>query len=1132
MLLTRPRCSWIPPVILGTCVSLIVARPVQGACRPCRRHDEINITAVAHGDWFNPGFWGSAYKGIEYAQEVYGIQVAAVDNINNDYAAIAQLIESNALVSDYLSTTVIENVTIGDAVRRVAAAGRFVITFNAGWGYFPSLGAAQNHIGQDDYDSGYQSGVYMATSGVKLGLCIDHEPGDTAAASRCQGYRDGMRHLNASVLPDLFVDETQATSGQAALQQIVNQNPSLAGIFTLNTAVAASVVAMNLPKRVGTTGIMLGTSDVDARSIQAVINGQLAFIIDQQEFMQTFLPTQLFMLDYMAGVRVSSSYLKSGPSFITRENVIEYNCLTNSSATGCPPQSAELNISLVSYANWYEDEFTVQLRYGAEQAAADHGLPSTSLHFLSTKNFDLVASTSLLSAAVSTSGAVAVVAPALSAVLPGLVSAATLNVPVVTIGDGGSLFDFSSLNMSARPLLHFGLDEYNVGYGLGQSMAQAGVKIGLCLLHTLGNDALTRYCDGFQHGLQSLNGQIQLISGSNYIVVSSLNQPAALSQLGIAFTTTRADGWLFLSGVVGEWALHFLSSPSANPARIITLAGVGHSPVLKAAVGKGVSSLVAPQPYLQGYLAVSHLFTFRKTGYALRNGLVQTNVTFGSDAAGMKAMEQAKCWPTVAGVDPGAVCPACPGGNTTRSACNRNGVCNGFGAPAHTVAMTDDGTCTCRSGWLGADCGEVDTGPRFVSFTSSYGIAFMTLAAAGTVTTLLVMVTVVMNRHAKVVKAGGIIFSLISLTGIALGFSTLFAFTGFPTPSACVFRVVGSSIAHSLVVGPIIAHLARLYIIFSRRTLTTLSLKDDRLIVFALIPSLINIALFITWFVIDVPRASAVQTPSGEYHYTCTTGKAGEAVQTAMWSYNGAMIIVGVVLAFLTRGVKVGQNDSRSVLRAMTLLALLFFVLPTAIYLSGSNSSITYILTSLLLLLTPAAFLYYIYWPKIIRVFSHSISNAGLNGCTGDDGGSTGKADSVYGSTQSGLNGAGGGAKAWCRKQVMEMRGDMFYVKVVRGKMQSLSALWELSIVNLFVGTPVNMLTMVAPTENEEFPAMQTCVDLNLTSVKLEVGPANCICAISAPGLSVHIQIPADKMADWGSIFRTLEARKAAISTF
>src|SRR3546814_8465733 len=66
-------------------------------------------------------------------------------------------------------------------------------------------------------------------------------------------------------------------------------------------------------------GITFGTFDLSAEVLKAIADGKMAFAIDQQQYLQGYLPIVLLTQYAKYGVMPASTIL-TGPGFVTPEN--------------------------------------------------------------------------------------------------------------------------------------------------------------------------------------------------------------------------------------------------------------------------------------------------------------------------------------------------------------------------------------------------------------------------------------------------------------------------------------------------------------------------------------------------------------------------------------------------------------------------------------------------------------------------------------------------------------------------------------------------------------------------------------------------------------------------------------------
>ena len=78
-----------------------------------------------------------------------------------------------------------------------------------------------------------------------------------------------------------------------------------------------------LPEDEGLIGsIKLGTFDLSPTVLQALDAGKMEFAIDQQQFMQGYLPIVLLTLNHKYGLMPGADVL-TGPGFVTPDNAAQ-----------------------------------------------------------------------------------------------------------------------------------------------------------------------------------------------------------------------------------------------------------------------------------------------------------------------------------------------------------------------------------------------------------------------------------------------------------------------------------------------------------------------------------------------------------------------------------------------------------------------------------------------------------------------------------------------------------------------------------------------------------------------------------------------------------------------------------------
>ena len=293
------------------------------------------FAVITHGD--NGSFWSVVYKGARAAaadtgcklSEVYGSQQQgqAEPDDNAENAQIQDAINQKVngiVVSDHDPTLM--NKTIASAVKH----GIPVVLTNAGC---DPTDIAQSHaltcVGQPEVNAGIASGKRFKQLGKTNVLCVIHQSGQNLL-DRCNGIAQGLgvgSKCKTSAAPrkgpactELTLSTPNAASNpQQAVGQVtayLQAHPGVNAVMALNNAIGAAIVASH-PKAT------VASFDVDTQDLQEVKQGKMAFVVDQQQFQQGYLPIVfLYMYDkYHHNTVGGGGVVQTGPFLVDKSNV-------------------------------------------------------------------------------------------------------------------------------------------------------------------------------------------------------------------------------------------------------------------------------------------------------------------------------------------------------------------------------------------------------------------------------------------------------------------------------------------------------------------------------------------------------------------------------------------------------------------------------------------------------------------------------------------------------------------------------------------------------------------------------------------------------------------------------------------
>jgi len=159
--------------------------------------------------------------------------------------------------------------------------------------------------------------IAMIAAGVHKALCVIHEEQNQALVDRCAGFAKAMAATGGSVTV-LHVNGAQLNSAANAIQAALKKDPAITGVLT--TGIIGFNAAGGALQSLGKFGtIKLGTFDVSTQDLNAVVNGQALFVIDQQPFLEGYMAVQVSAFEARYSQHPFGPIF-TGPSLITKAN--------------------------------------------------------------------------------------------------------------------------------------------------------------------------------------------------------------------------------------------------------------------------------------------------------------------------------------------------------------------------------------------------------------------------------------------------------------------------------------------------------------------------------------------------------------------------------------------------------------------------------------------------------------------------------------------------------------------------------------------------------------------------------------------------------------------------------------------
>ncbi|HEX6324949.1 MAG TPA: sugar ABC transporter substrate-binding protein [Jiangellaceae bacterium] len=276
---------------------------------------DLTIAMVTHGD--AGSFWSVAKRGAEDAASDLGVTLNYQES-NNDPQQQAQLIETAISQGvDGLAVSAPNPDAIAGAVASAVEAGIPVITLNSGVDVFQDFGAI-THVGQTERIAGEGAGQRLSEEASGKLLCVIHEQANIGLQERCEGAAEGyggeVENFQVTGTGDISTTLNE-------LQVKLESDSSVGAVLSLNPDIA--VAARDAVSSAG-ADVVLATFDLSGDVVSAIQAGEISFAVDQQQYLQGYLPV-VFLTLYNTNSNTVGGGLPvlTGPGFVDASNAAD-----------------------------------------------------------------------------------------------------------------------------------------------------------------------------------------------------------------------------------------------------------------------------------------------------------------------------------------------------------------------------------------------------------------------------------------------------------------------------------------------------------------------------------------------------------------------------------------------------------------------------------------------------------------------------------------------------------------------------------------------------------------------------------------------------------------------------------------
>jgi simple sugar transport system substrate-binding protein len=293
-----------------------LALPFAASFSPAQAAGE-RFVFVSHAP-DSDSWWNTIKNALKNAEHDLGVKVEYRNPSTGDIADMARIIEqATASNPTGIITTIADYNVLESAIKGAVAKGIPVITVNSGTAEQSKKLGALMHIGQPEYDAGKGAGERAKAAGVTKFLCVNHYITNTASVERCQGYADALGVKLGDQMLDSGLDPTGVYN---KVKAYLTAHPDTNGILTLGPNSADPTIKLLRDTGSASKYKSFISFDLDSDIAQAIKDGIMESAIDQQPYLQGYLPVVL-LTEYARYGVMPANNINTGPGFVTKKTI-------------------------------------------------------------------------------------------------------------------------------------------------------------------------------------------------------------------------------------------------------------------------------------------------------------------------------------------------------------------------------------------------------------------------------------------------------------------------------------------------------------------------------------------------------------------------------------------------------------------------------------------------------------------------------------------------------------------------------------------------------------------------------------------------------------------------------------------
>jgi simple sugar transport system substrate-binding protein len=228
--------------------------------------------------------------------------------------------------ADGIALSVVDKTAFRDPVDQALGAGIPVVSYNADGARGDPGTNRLAYIGQGLYESGYALGQRALTqigSGDVVGFIAT--PGQLNIQPRIDGAAQAIKDSGKPINFTAVATNADVTKGLSIIDAYVQGHPGVAGLLAVDAGSTEAIGQVVKKYSLRGKGLKAaGGFDLVPETLRAIKSGDLDYTIDQQPYLQGFLPVLALYLYKISGGLLFPTQTNTGLLFVTKSSVDPY----------------------------------------------------------------------------------------------------------------------------------------------------------------------------------------------------------------------------------------------------------------------------------------------------------------------------------------------------------------------------------------------------------------------------------------------------------------------------------------------------------------------------------------------------------------------------------------------------------------------------------------------------------------------------------------------------------------------------------------------------------------------------------------------------------------------------------------